>query len=71
MICLPHADVLIAIGEGHLSVARSLAVKKLALVDISRLVLEYSKGAYHIGKGLRFLELVLHRVGILGDLVIF
>lgn len=51
MICLPHADVLIAIGEGHLSVTRSLAVKKLALINISRLVFEYSKGAYHVGKG--------------------
>lgn len=51
LICFPHADVLIAIGEGHLSVTRSLAVKKLALINISRLVFEYSKGAYHVGKG--------------------
>lgn len=71
MICLPHADVLIAIGEGHLSVTRSLAVKKLALINISRLVFEYSKGAYHVGKGHGLLlKLFFYQLMVLGLLML-
>jgi hypothetical protein len=71
LICLPHADVLIAIGEGHLSVTRSLAVKKLALINISRLVFEYSKGAYHVGKGHGLLlKLFFYQLMVLGLLML-
>lgn len=65
LICFPHADVLIAIGEGHLSVSRSFAVKELALINIFGLVFEYSKRANHVGKGDRLLDLYVHKLMML------